>query len=285
MGAKHVRISLVIPVYNEAAQLAVCLQSASSQHRPFDEIIVVDNNSTDDSAAIAANFETVTLLSESRQGVVYARGRGFDAAKGDIIARIDGDTVLPPEWSQQLEAVFQDATVAATSGKIEYYNIAGASLLNTADVIMRRYFRHVLKDRMFMQAANMAIRRDVWQRVRSEVCLRGGMHEDFDLSLHAQQLGHRVTFDERIRARIDLRQLGGSFRAFADYFWHCPKTYHMHHVRRGWFMYPVVSIVIISFPILKLLHRGYDAHIRRFSVRKMYEGGQSVRVNPATYVD
>ncbi len=285
MSVKHERISLVIPVFNEADQLVACLSSVMAQRRPFDEIIVVDNNSTDDSIAIAKGFPGVTVIHEARQGVVYARERGFNTATGDIIARIDGDTRLPHDWTQELLQVFDDKSLAATSGKIAYYNMAGHELVDFADVVVRRFLRRVLGSQMFMQAANMAMRRDVWQAVRPYVCRRGGVHEDFDLSLHVQQLGYRVTFDERLRAGIDLRQLGGGFSTFANYFWHCPKTYMQHKAWRGIFIYPIILIVIVSFPILKLLHRGYDAHKRRFSMRKLLQGNSSIRVNPATYVD
>src|ERR1700740_396587 len=100
------KISVIIPVYNEATTLDACLTAiARLRPQPF-EVIVVDNNSTDNSAAIARSYPFVTVISETRQGVVHARSRGFDAASGDIIGRIDADTLVDPDWTKQIESVF-----------------------------------------------------------------------------------------------------------------------------------------------------------------------------------
>src|SRR5689334_13492261 len=98
----QLRVSFVIPVYNEAEQIADCLQAIAQQTvAPF-EVLVIDNNSNDGTAAVAANFPFVKVLRERRQGVVYARDRGCNAAKGDIIARIDADTIISEDWVETL---------------------------------------------------------------------------------------------------------------------------------------------------------------------------------------
>src|SRR4051812_24373156 len=109
------KTSIVIPVYNEAERLAACLRSIANQAVTPDEVIVVNNNSNDGTAAIARSFDFVRLLSEPRQGVVHARNRGFNAAHGDIIGRIDADTLLPRNWVSQVQSIFNDPTVDAVS--------------------------------------------------------------------------------------------------------------------------------------------------------------------------
>src|SRR5687767_1835934 len=94
----RLRVSLVIPAYNEESHLRACLDAVAAQTvRPF-EVIVVDNNSTDTTVAIARSYSFVAVMHESQQGIVYARNAGFNAARGDIIARIDADTHLSPNW-------------------------------------------------------------------------------------------------------------------------------------------------------------------------------------------
>ena len=85
-------LSIVIPVYNEASRLAACLQSIADQSEAPEDVIVIDNNSTDNSLSIAQQFPFVRVIHEKRQGIVYARNAGFDAVQADIIARIDADS-------------------------------------------------------------------------------------------------------------------------------------------------------------------------------------------------
>src|SRR5438309_1400799 len=100
------KVSIVIPVYNEGPALGACLDAIARQtSRPF-EVIVVDNNSSDDTVPIARHYGFVRLIHEKRQGVVHARTAGFNAARGDIIARIDGDTILPENWVASCKEVF-----------------------------------------------------------------------------------------------------------------------------------------------------------------------------------
>jgi len=282
---KPLTISLVIPVYNEESHLAACLRAALKQKQPFLEIIVIDNNSTDSTADIAANFPGVTLLHETRQGVVFARNRGFSAAHGDIIARIDGDTILPTDWTRQLGQIFTDDTVDAVSGKMEYYDMAAPRLFNRVDLFFRRHFARVLGREVALQGANMALRRTVWQNVQRATCVEGHLHEDFDLAIHTNQAGYEVRFDERLVAAIGYRQGATSFRSFCTYAYLSPKTYLRHGLKSGRRMYPTMVLAITCFVILKVLHRGYDPVTERFSLQRVFLAPEAVRVNPALFVD
>ena len=113
---KHPSVSVVIPVYNESRRLARCLDALSRQTRAPDEIIVVDNNSTDDSVEIARRYPLVRIITEKKQGITHARSAGFDTARSDVIARIDADSVVRSDWVQTLHQIFADETVDAATG-------------------------------------------------------------------------------------------------------------------------------------------------------------------------
>jgi len=70
------------------------------------------------------------LVKEQKQGVVYARTKGFNLAHGDNFARIDADTILPLDWIKNLKKIFKDDTLAATSGVADYYNVAYSNIFN-----------------------------------------------------------------------------------------------------------------------------------------------------------
>jgi glycosyltransferase involved in cell wall biosynthesis len=117
----HMRFSVIVPAYNEGAYLGRALHSL--QHQDYDgkfEIIVVDNNSTDDTAAVAARYG-VHVVSEPRQGVCTARQRGVDCAQGEIIVSTDADTTQPPDWLRTIDAGFVASDrVVAVAGPCRY---------------------------------------------------------------------------------------------------------------------------------------------------------------------
>jgi glycosyltransferase involved in cell wall biosynthesis len=279
------KISIVIPVYNEAESLGACLDAITRQAVQPYEVIVVDNNSTDGTAALAESFDFVTLLHEPRQGVVHARSRGFDAAGGDIIARIDADSILPADWLKNVCAVFKDPAVDAVSGAALYYNVAAAGLFNAIDLFFRRRLSWQLKDRVYLWGANMAMRRRAWQLVKPALCRRGGLHEDYDIAIHLQELGGKVTFDEQLRASVSSRRIDTGYLDFMRYVMVSPDTYAEHGIRERWHMYEVVAVCAIGYLPARVLHKGYDAASGRFSWGRLFGRRTAVpRVDPTTHV-
>jgi glycosyltransferase involved in cell wall biosynthesis len=279
------KISIVIPVYNEAEALGACLSAIAAQTVAPYEVIVVDNNSTDNTVALAGAFEFVTVLSEPKQGVVHARSQGFDAARGGIIARIDADSLLPADWLDSLQAVFTDPTVDAVSGVAQYYNVAAAPLFDAIDLFFRRRLSWQLRDRVFLWGANMAIRREAWQRVKPLLCEKGGQHEDYDIAIHLQELGGRVAFDERLRTRVSSRRIDVDYLDFMRYVWVSPQTYAQHGIRARRHMYSLVAVCAVGYLPARVLHRGYNPATNRFSwTRLLVSKPQVVRVDPTANV-
>lgn len=123
-------VSIIIPAYNEAAHIARCLAALVPQLTPRDEIIVVDNNSTDLTATIAARYRQVRLVPEPRQGISYARTAGFHAARNPILARIDADTIAHPSWLATIRQQFgAAANLGALTGGIALAEFSPPRLL------------------------------------------------------------------------------------------------------------------------------------------------------------
>ena len=100
-------VSVVIPVYNKEPYLADTIDSVLSQTRLPEEIVVVDDGSTDESARIAASYgPRIRLLQQANAGESSARNRGIEESTGEWIALLDGDDVWEPEkLERQLAAV------------------------------------------------------------------------------------------------------------------------------------------------------------------------------------
>jgi len=276
-------VSIVIPVYNEAERLGACLAAIDAQTiRPY-EVIVVDNNSSDGTAAVATQFPFVRLLQERRQGVVHARTTGFDAAGGDIIARIDADTLLPPDWSAQMLQIMADTQLAAVSGAPHYYDFAIPALADRID----HYWRQRLADKLaadnFLYGANMAIRRSAWLTVRRELCAVAGLHEDFDLAIHLQAHGFRVVYDASLIASVSSRRIDTNLADYIRYTLVSPRTYARHRLRSRRHMYPVLLISWLCHLPGRVLYRAYNPHTQTFSVGQLLVASQA-RPDPTSHV-
>jgi glycosyltransferase involved in cell wall biosynthesis len=92
-------VSIIIPAYNAAATLPYTLESATGQTWPRKEIIVVDDGSTDDTAAVADRFASkgVKVVSIKNRGLAGAVNYGYSKSQGDYIQELDADDILGPD--------------------------------------------------------------------------------------------------------------------------------------------------------------------------------------------
>jgi glycosyltransferase involved in cell wall biosynthesis len=104
-------ISVVIPAYNAAGTLQRCLAAVQAQDDDQFEVIVVDDGSTDATAAICAQFGVIHLPNAQRVGPAISRNRGADASSGSILAFTDADCVPPPDWLQDIRKWLEVAPV------------------------------------------------------------------------------------------------------------------------------------------------------------------------------
>ena len=99
-------ISVIVCAHNEARYLPACLHSLLAQTRPPDEILVVNNASTDETRAVAQQIPHVRVVDEPRKGLVVARETGRLAATGDILVYLDADCRAPLTWLERVERRF-----------------------------------------------------------------------------------------------------------------------------------------------------------------------------------
>jgi len=121
-------VSVVIPAYNEAAGIAATVRSmAASRYRGRLEIIVVDDGSTDDTAAIARGLgiPDVYVITQPNTGKPGALNRGIAEARSEILVLVDGDTVFEPGTIERLVAPLSDPEIGAVSGNTKVGNRGG----------------------------------------------------------------------------------------------------------------------------------------------------------------
>jgi glycosyltransferase involved in cell wall biosynthesis len=117
------RLSVIVCAHNEARFLPACLHSLLAQTRVHDELVVVNNASTDETRAVAQQIPCVYVVDEPRKGLVVARETGRRAATGDILVYLDADCRAPLTWLERVERRFLRApTLIALSGPYRYYD-------------------------------------------------------------------------------------------------------------------------------------------------------------------
>lgn len=188
-----IKVSVVIPAYNEEYNIARCLRSVVEQSMPRDqyEIILVDNNCTDNTIKIAQTFPGIIIVHESTPGVGSARKRGWDEARGEIIASTDSDSELPKHWLRKIYSTFNQHP--------DYVALSGGYLFYDRDffvnIIVRIFERSLVTLSWFlaggvmaMTANNMAVRRSAYLKTTGlDPTLQFG--EDLNLAKKLHQFG------------------------------------------------------------------------------------------------
>jgi len=261
----RLRVSIVIPVYNEERHLGACLDAIAVQSSSVLEVIVVDNNSTDASVEIARKYPFVRIVRESRQGRVFARNAGFDAARGDIIGRIDADIRLPANWVDYVQQFYadHDRRNQAWSGRGYFYNVRLPRLVSWAYALLAFRLNMVLIGHTTLWGSNMAITKAQWQQVRSVVHLRNDIHEDLDLAMHLHDAGYKITYDTTITTDAHMRRVRTNRDELWGYLLWWPRTLRLHSKWTWpicWFfgaflLYGVTYILVIAEWLARRLGR------------------------------
>ncbi len=185
------RLSIVIPAYNEQDYLPACLEQVLAEVRrcadPDEvEVLVVDNASVDATAEVARRMPGVRLVHEPNKGLTKARQRGLEAALGEVIGYVDADTRMPAGWIDRVLRTFeQKPHVVCISGPYIYYDAA------------------------------------VWQRAMVRLYLDlPGTSGVLDDALHGgrwqlRRAAHRAGADRRFRHRDRVLRRGYKYRAAA----------------------------------------------------------------------
>lgn len=252
-------VSIVIPAYNEEASIRACVTAAIFQTVQASEIIVVDNKSTDGTAAIVEAIQqehpdspVLYFQQNEEQGLVPTRNFGLDRAQGSVIGRIDADSVIEPNWVEEVQKAFADDDVAAATGPVLYYDMPLRRFGLKADDRVRRIILKLTRDYHFLFGSNMAIRRSAWLAIRDQTCRDevDELHEDIDLSVHLAQNGLAVAYVPTMVSGMSARRLEDSPRDYAYYVRRFERTYARHGLMNPVLRAPMFVFFAI-YPVLK----------------------------------
>ncbi len=188
-----------------------CLEALARQSVLADEIVVVDNGSSDLTPEVA-RWWNVVYCREDEPGIPAAASRGYDETSGDIIARLDADSVPPNDWVARIREAFEQHTdIVAVTGPGRFDSLP-RPISRALDLsYMEAYFAvfgHLL-GRPPLFGSNFAMRRTAWSEARDRVHRHdASVHDDLDLSF-AIPRGATVRRDPDLSVSV-------SSRPFAD---------------------------------------------------------------------
>lgn len=269
-------VSIIIPVYNEEKTIEKCLNSCLEQRDHADEIIVVNNNSTDATASIVRSIQRrfpqahIRLVNEKDQGIIPARDRGFRLSKSDVMGRIDADSVLDPGWVHTVRRTFARKKVAAASGPVVYHDMPLPKVGLAFDKWIRQALYNSAEDHTFLFGSNMAIRKTAWHEVQSMVHRDEAdeLHEDIDIALSLYRKGLYVAYDPNMIGGMSARRLEDKPRDFYNYVMRFERTFQVHNVSSATARIPIVIYLMIYFPI-RTLRKFYDGDTNKFTLAKL----------------
>ncbi|WP_254716530.1 glycosyltransferase family 2 protein [Actinomadura sp. WMMB 499] len=196
-------VSVVVPCYDAARTLRLCVEAVRAQTRTPDEIVVVDDASRDGSADIAAGLGCRVVRLPENRGVSAARNAGVAASSGDVVFFLDSDVALHPDAVRAaLDVLRDEPDVGCVQGVYEPEPLIDDGPVEWYRILHAAYWRRRhLGDVTGVVFALAAIRRDVLEEV-------GGFDETLrdceDVEYGGRLAGHgRVVLTDRIRGRHD----------------------------------------------------------------------------------
>jgi len=180
--------SVIIPVYNRAHVLGRALQSVLAQTCQDFEIVVVDDGSSDDPAAVISQFNDARILyiRQKNRGGGVARNTGIDAARGRFITPLDSDDEFLPHHLERMKALLDGTTDLVGYARVLVDRGNGKSLLKPPRAVRsgEHMATYLLADRGFVPTITVGVPRAVAQRVRYPEYLRFAEDTDFALRLY-----------------------------------------------------------------------------------------------------
>lgn len=213
-------VTVIVPAYNSAATIGLCIDSLLDQDYPSEryEIIVVDNNSSDNTSFIVQKYPVRLAFEKGVQSPGAARNRGIALAKTELVAFLDSDCVAEQGWLHKLVQPFRNTTVGVVGCKILAQtppsNLVEAFLVQIR--INERNFSSS-EPKGFLSGAVIYRRSALDQVGAFDIFMQG--NEDVDLAWRVQAYGgyQGVYVPEAVVYNRHRSTLVGLFRQFKKY--------------------------------------------------------------------
>ncbi|MDR1034142.1 MAG: glycosyltransferase family 2 protein [Bifidobacteriaceae bacterium] len=274
--ADRISVSIIIPAYNEEHIITRCLKAAYTQTVPAEEVIIVDNMSTDATHSIVQRFidehkdypgKIEVITQNEVQGRAETRDAGFNHAKSEVLGRIDADSILSHDWVEKVKLAFSDDLVSAATGAVFYYDMPLRTVGMRADNSVRYIASKMSRKYGFLFGTNMAIRATAWQEIKDEVCPDyldgiGVLHEDIDLGIHLSMHNLQIAYVGSMLVGMSARRIEDSRKDYFTYTKRFSNTMNAHGIESAYFKIPQFFFNTIYFPV-RGLKKAYNPYYEK----------------------
>jgi glycosyltransferase involved in cell wall biosynthesis len=234
------KISFVIPAYNEENHLKACLdsifQELSGKSLAW-EIIVVNNASTDQTKNIAQTYSQVKVVDEPRKGLSFARQAGFAASSGELVANVDADTIMPQGWLDKVIKYYQTTpNLVCLSGPHVFYDMPvwfnwGVKGYYYIVYALYLFNRFVLRVGSMVQGGNFVLKRAALAGI-------GGFDTDFNFYGEDANIAKRLNKVGQVIFTLRLPIGASGRRVKAEGFLLTPLRYGINYIWTVFFGHP-----------------------------------------------
>lgn len=198
------KVSLYIPCYNAEAFISRCLDAVMKQAHPFDEVLLIDDGSSDNSVSIALRYSVTVIRHGVNKGLAAARNTGLMHAKNDLVASLDADCTPEPDWLEKLVPHFLDTRVAGAGGRlVETFRSKITDKWRA--VHMKQNWGTTITKPHFLYGSNTVFRKEVILSLGGYDERYRTNSEDYEISLKIIAQGHVLMYEPDAVAR-HLRQ-------------------------------------------------------------------------------
>lgn len=271
VSAPQTSVSVVIPAYNRAHTIAAAISSVLKQTRPADEIIVVDDGSTDSLREVIGSIsnKTVRIVRQPNAGANTARNKGIDESTSTFVAMLDADDqFMPDHLESALDILQSSAENTVVFGRVLVDRGEGRLFLKPprARSPGEHLSDYLLRRTGFVQTSTVVLRRDLAAKVRYRDGLPFGQDTDFAIRLNAagarfvMKMGAAAIFrdtdePDRISRQSDPFVRTQWLRSVREHI-----TRRAYYADRGWFV------------AKGLMRRGYGAQAIFLYLRAVFTG-------------
>ncbi|MBI5375971.1 MAG: glycosyltransferase family 2 protein [Candidatus Schekmanbacteria bacterium] len=199
------KISLYIPCFNASLYIKRCLEGVFNQSINIDEVLIIDDGSTDNTVQIASKFDVKIISHESNKGLAAARNTAIKNSAGDYIASLDSDCVPEKNWIEKLIHEFRDNKIAGIGGMlVEGYQDKPADLWRAVNM-PQHWGNELTYNPEFLFGSNNIFRKESLLKVGMYDEALGNNGEDHHISQKLKSMNYALIYTPAARA-VHLRQ-------------------------------------------------------------------------------